>query len=186
MTAAVVGVNKVVYLTYSILDQSGIVFEQNDTPTGYVHGANSGLFEKVEIALEGHRIGDRIEVSLDPEEGFGQYDPLLTFTDLTENMPPECRYVGAEVEFSNRQGESMPFWVSHIADGKTTVDGNHPLAGQTVTFIVNVVNIRDARPAEIASGLEVKVAKACAEAAARARLRNWAGNLRGFLSRMWP
>ena len=145
--------NKAVYVTYSIFDQSGAVFEQYDMPVGYVHGGNSPLFEKIEAALEGCRVGDQIEVQLDPADGFGEHDPALTFTDDIENVPPQYRRLGEEVEFQNERGESMMFRVSRIAEGKLTVDANHPLAGQRVTFLVNVVAVRDADPNEIASGL---------------------------------
>ncbi len=155
MTEERVARNKVVYVTYSIVDQSGSVFEQSDVPIGYVHGGNSPLFQKIEMALDGHKLGDRVEVSLDPVEGFGPHDPNLTFTDDIENVPPEFRRVGAEVELQNEQGESMTFRVSRIADGKLTVDANHALAGQTVTFVVNVVNIRDANMDEIVNGLPI-------------------------------
>ena len=77
----------------------------------------------------------------------------MTFTDDIDNVPPEFRRVGAEVEFQNEEGETRLFRVSKIADGKLTVDANHPLAGQTVTFMVNVVSIRDASMDEVANGL---------------------------------
>ncbi len=105
------------------------------------------------MALDGRRIGDRVEVSLKPEEGFGPHDPNLTFTDDIENVPHEFRRLGAEVELQNEHGESMMFRVSRIADGKLTVDANHALAGQTVTFVVDVANIRDANMDEIVNGM---------------------------------
>ena len=144
--------NKAVYITYSIVDEHGQVFEQIDMPVGYIHRANSGIFEKVEDALEGLTIGDRIEVTLTPEEGFGPYQPELAFTDDIDNVPEEFRYVGAEVEFTNDREETLMFKVTRIADGKLTVDGNHPMAGQTVTFVVSVTAIRAAEADEIANG----------------------------------
>ncbi|HUW29755.1 MAG TPA: peptidylprolyl isomerase [Sulfuriferula sp.] len=144
--------NKVVYLTYSIIDQNGAVFEQYDVPIGYVHGANSGLFEKIEATLAGHEEGERVEVVLTPADGFGHHQPELTFTDSIDNVPPQFRHVGAAVSFENDAGESKEFRVTKIEDGKLTVDGNHPLAGQTVRFIVNIVDIRDATAEEIANG----------------------------------
>ncbi len=145
--------NKAVYVTYMIMDQAGSVYEQYDMPVGYVHGGNSPLFDKIETALEGCKVGDRVEVTLNPQEGFGEPDPNLSFTDDIENVPPEFRRLGAEVEFQSESGESRLFRVSRIADGKLTVDANHPLAGQTVTFVVKVENIRDASMDEIVSGL---------------------------------
>ncbi len=152
MAAQTISRHKAVYVTYSIIDTQGNVFEQYDVPIGYVQGADSGIFEKVEQALEGHGAGDRVEVVLSPEEGFGPYEPELTFTDDLENVPPEYRFVGAEVEFENERGESMLFKVSKIENGKLTIDANHPMAGQTVTFVVDVVSVRDATKEEIASG----------------------------------
>ncbi len=184
--ADIVVANKVVYLTYSILDQAGKVFERSHTPLGYVQGENSGLFKKVETALLGRRVGDSIQVTLAPAEGFGEYDPLLAFTDALKNIPPADRYIGAEIEFRTRRGEAMNFWVRHIDSGKVLLDANHPLAGQTVSIIVTVVGIREASAEELASGLEASVAQACAAAAARtaARSRDWLGSLKGFFARM--
>jgi FKBP-type peptidyl-prolyl cis-trans isomerase SlyD len=64
--------NMVVYLTYTILDQNGELFEQYDLPIGYVHGVNGPLFEKIEHALEGKQVGDCVEVRLSPRDGFGE------------------------------------------------------------------------------------------------------------------
>ena len=88
MSDPVVCKNKAVYITYPILDQQGQVVEQSDVPIGYVHGADSGLFEQVEAALEGAKPGDKFEVFLPPEQGFGAHYPALTFTDDIENVHP--------------------------------------------------------------------------------------------------
>jgi FKBP-type peptidyl-prolyl cis-trans isomerase SlyD len=110
------------------------------------------MFPKVERALEGCGIGEKISVSLSPEEGFGAHDPGLTFTDDIDNVPPEFRHVGAQLEAQNSKGEQLTFVVTRIDDNKLTVDANHPLAGQTVHFDVTVSNIRDATAEELRSG----------------------------------
>ena len=150
MTA--VATNKVVYITYALLDDAGTVVQQNDMPVGYLHGGKSGLFEKIEKSLEGHGEGERVEVVLSPAEGFGEHDASLTFTDDIDNVPEEFRYVGAEVTFQNDAGETRDFRVTRIEGGKLTIDGNNPLAGKTLTCVVNVVSIRDATVEEIARG----------------------------------
>lgn len=152
MSDSIVSKHKAVYITYSILDPEGQVVEQSDVPIGYVHGANSGLFEQVEAALDGAKVGDKFEVTLTPEQGFGPHDPNLTFTDDIENVPPQYRFVGAEVEFQNADGETKMFRVSRIEDGKLTIDANHPFAGKTIKFVVTVMAIRDAAPHEITNG----------------------------------
>lgn len=147
-----IGKHKAVTLVYRITDAEGRTVEQNDLPIGYVHGVGSGLHDRVEAALEGHVAGDSVSVALAPDEGFGPHDPELTFTDDLDNVPPQFRRVGAEVEMQNDHEEFRTFRVTRIEDGRLTVDGNHPLAGQAVTFHVTVREVRDATPAEIAAG----------------------------------
>lgn len=144
--------NKLVYITYSILDSRGMVVEQHDIPVGYVHGANSGILPAIEAAVDGCKVGDRVEITLSPEEGYGERDESLVFVDDIENVPPQFRRVGAEVLFENEAGETKPFYVTRIENGKVTVDGNPSLAGQSVTCLVNVMDIRDATPEEIRNG----------------------------------
>lgn len=146
--------NKVVQFTYSISDEDGNIVEQVDLPVKYVHGASDmGLIRPVERALEGCRVGDKIEVDVPPSEGFGEIDPSLSFSDDLDNVPPQFRQVGAQVEMANDAGETKTFVVTHIEDGKLTVDGNHPLAGKTAKFSVTVLDIRDATPEEILNGV---------------------------------
>ena len=154
MTATTVSNGTVVAFTYSIQDEAGEIVEQSDLPINYVHGGKHDLFEKVEQALDGCVVGDSVRVSLTPEEGFGPHDESLTYTDDIDNVPPEFRRIGAEVEMMNDAGEARKFTVTHIGDGKLTVDGNHPLAGKVITFNIKVVEIRAASEDEMANGVE--------------------------------
>lgn len=152
MSASVVAKNKVVSLTYVVRNQKGDIFEYRDLPVAYVHGSGADLFPKIEQALEGRNVGDRVMVTLTPADAFGDRDPKLMFTDDLENAPPELRRVGAEFEAQNAKGESIVLTVTRIENGKITVDANHPLAGQTITFEVTVQDIRNATPEEIRNG----------------------------------
>jgi len=154
MADQIVGNNKVVSFTYSIVDASGELLEQSDLPISYVHGGKHDLFDKVVHELDGCVIDDTVDVSLTPEEGFGALDPELTYTDSIDNVPEEFRHLGAEVEMMNEQGDSKTFVVTHIEDGKLTVDGNHPMAGKVITFRIKVTDIRDASVEEIQNGIE--------------------------------
>jgi len=146
--------NKLVSLVYTITDDSDEVLERNDIPIQYIQGVNSQVIEKIEQALEGCQTGDLVQVSLTPEEGFGPYQPELTFTDDIDNIPPEFHSIGAEVEFQNDHGESKIFRVSKIKDGKLTVDGNHPFAGKSITYNITVKEVRDATDSELANGAD--------------------------------
>ena len=150
--------NKLVYITYSILDERGMVVEQYDIPVGYVQGANSGILPAIESAVAGRQVGERIEITLTPEEGYGVRDESLVFTDQLDNVPPQFRRVGAEVTFENEAGETKIFYVTAINDDQLTLDGNPSLAGQSVKCLVNVIDIREATPEEIHNGrpLDVK------------------------------
>lgn len=154
MSDQFVGRHKVVSFTYSILDEDGTVLEQSDLPISYVHGGKHDLFEKIEQELDGCVENDVVQVTLTPEEGFGAHDPALTYTDDLDNVPPQFRHIGAEVEMMNDKGESRKFTVTRIADGRLTVDGNHPMAGKRIVFNIKVVGIRDATPEEVDNGVE--------------------------------
>mgnify|MGYP001827063921 FL=1 len=144
--------DKFVSLTYTISDEYEEILERIDMPVNYVHGRDSQVIEKVEKALEGCAQGDEISVELSPDEGFGEHQAELTFIDQIDNVPPEFRQIGAEVEFQNDKGESRMFRVTNIEDGKLTVDGNHPFAGKVITYHIKVAAVRDATPDEIANG----------------------------------
>ncbi len=140
---------RLVEFTYSIVDNRGAVVEQIDLPVNYIHGEDSGMYDKIENAIEGHKAGETISVSLTPEDGIGTPDPSMIFTDDLDNVPEEFRHIGAEAEFQNDSGETKTFRVSKIENGKVTLDGNHPLAGQTIEFLVNILHVREATESEL-------------------------------------
>jgi FKBP-type peptidyl-prolyl cis-trans isomerase SlyD len=150
----VISKDKVVTVTYRIAAEDGETLEQVDTPVSYLHGRDSGLFEKVEAALDGKTVGDLVSVTLTPDEAFGDWDPVKTFSDAIENVPSEYRKLGAIAEFMNEDGESLQMTVTHVDTGTVTLDGNHPLAGKTIAFHVRVVDVRDASPEELLNGVQ--------------------------------
>jgi FKBP-type peptidyl-prolyl cis-trans isomerase SlyD len=144
MSSEVIKPGKFVSLTYHITDLEGNVLEQNDIPVSYVHGGETELIGSMDKAIAGKRAGDEIEMEVPPEDGFGAHDPELTFTDDLENVPPQFRQLGAEVQMQNQEGETRNFYVSKIEGDKLTVDGNHPLAGKTLKVMIKIVEVRDA------------------------------------------
>jgi len=140
---------KFVSLTYIIQDESGNVVEQNDIPVGYVFGGDTELLGGVDNMLIGKKAGDEVINEIPPEKGFGQPDPDLSFTDDLDNVPPQFRHIGAEVQMQNEQGETKSFYVTKIEDGKLTVDGNHPLAGKTLKLIIKILEVRDSTEYDI-------------------------------------
>ncbi|MBU0500674.1 MAG: FKBP-type peptidyl-prolyl cis-trans isomerase [Gammaproteobacteria bacterium] len=140
---------KFVSLTYSICDTQGNVLEQNDIPVSYIHGGDMELIGGMDMAVEGKKPGDRVEFSVPPGAAFGKHDQDLVFTDDIGNVPPQFRYLGAEVQMQNDQGDVKSFYVTRIEDDRLTVDGNHPLAGKTLIVSVNVREVRDATKEDV-------------------------------------
>jgi len=140
---------KLVSLVYSICDKSGRVLEQSDLPVSYIHGGHNELIGGMDKAVAGKRAGDRVELALEPDDGFGPHDPDLTFTDDIENVPPQFRHVGAEVQMQNESGDVKTFYVTKIEDGRLTVDGNHPLAGKDLRVKVEIKEVREPTEQEI-------------------------------------
>ncbi|MGE5154915.1 MAG: FKBP-type peptidyl-prolyl cis-trans isomerase [Bdellovibrio bacteriovorus] len=150
MSEHIIRPGKYVSLTYSIADDAGNILEQTDLPVGYIHGGNTELIGGMDEAVTGKRAGDRVDLTLPPDQGFGPHDPSLTFTDDLENVPPEFRFVGAEVPMQSDSGEVKTFIVTRIGDGTLTVDGNHPLAGKSLKVHVRIQEVRDPTQDEIA------------------------------------
>ncbi len=136
--------------TYSIRDDKDEIVEHSDMPITYIHGGRHEIFPQIETALHGKQLDDLIEVPIPYKDAFGEHDPSLTFTDDLANAPEEHRFVGAELDMQNGKGESLHFRVTEIADGKITIDANHPLAGKDITFVVKVREVRAPTKEELA------------------------------------
>ena len=142
---------KVVTMQYALTNDRGVsVREASGTPVKYLHGAGS-LFSKLEKALDEHTVGDIVTVRLLPDDAFGKRDIDLLHEVALDDFPPgEDIRVGGRVTGHNDNGEPVDFLVTDIRDGIAHLDGNHPLAGQTLVFEVEVQAIRDATGEELA------------------------------------
>jgi FKBP-type peptidyl-prolyl cis-trans isomerase SlyD len=144
--------DKVVRLRYALFDRDGEHALEFRDDLYYLHGGYGGAFPKIEAALEGMEIQGKTEVELDPEEGYGHHDPALRVTASLEAFPPEAHHLGARLEGEAPDGRVLSFRVVKMENGQLTVDGNHPLAGRRLRFVLEVLDIRDASAAEIAAG----------------------------------
>lgn len=142
----------VVGLSYELLDTDGKVIEKTEEPFEYLHGGYRGIFPLVEKALSGKTIGDQCRVRLEPEDAFGEYDAELVHVEPRNKFPEKLKvgmqFTGHGVE----SGTTLVYTVTDVADDKVVVDGNHPLAGQTLQFSCTVSAVRSATAEEIAHG----------------------------------
>lgn len=144
--------NKAVSIDYTLTNDAGEVIDSSAgaAPLVYLHGA-SNIIVGLEKALLGKQAGDEIEVSVEPEEAYGEYSAELVAT-LNRAMfeGVDQLEVGMQFHASGPNGGMQVVTVRDIDGDDVTVDGNHPLAGQRLNFKVKVVSVRDASEEEIA------------------------------------
>ncbi|GAB4507450.1 MAG: peptidylprolyl isomerase [Sulfuricaulis sp.] len=145
--------NKFVELNYKVIDnKTGDVLVTVEYPLAYVHGVNDVMSDAVTKELYGKKVGDVIEVPVDTKLLYGERDESLVFTDRIENVPEEYREIGMTITMENDKGEMKSFIVTRFDDKTLTVDGNNPLCGRKITFVLEVLSIRDATDEEIEHG----------------------------------
>lgn len=133
-------------------DPDGNLIDEGSQPFVYLHGGYEGIFPLVEEALAGKAVGSELEIKLQPEDAFGEYDPSLILIEPL-SLFPEGIEVGMQFERTTEDGEDERVYViTDIADGKVVVDGNHPLAGVALVFQCVVTEVRPATAEEIAHG----------------------------------
>jgi FKBP-type peptidyl-prolyl cis-trans isomerase SlyD len=156
--ASRIGPNSRVVVDYTLRNEVGEVLDASDADDGqpivYVHGYGM-LVPGLELALLGLASGDEREVVVPPESGFGEHDDELVIEiDRQEAPNPEKVAVGDELVAESEDGEEAIMRVVEVKDDAVVLDGNHPLAGQTLRYAIRVREIRPATEEEIASAAE--------------------------------
>jgi FKBP-type peptidyl-prolyl cis-trans isomerase SlyD len=144
----------VVSLRYELFDSDGEMLEKVEDPVSYLHGGYDGIFPLVEEALHGMGVGDHCEVRMQPDDAFGEYDHTLVQVEPRSAFPQEIE-VGMQFEGGPENSEEddfMLYTVVDVTDDEVTVDGNHPLAGKTLTFSCTVTGVRPATAEELEHG----------------------------------
>lgn len=144
-----VAMNTVVSMTYKLQNSDGDTLEESQQPVAYLHGGYDNIFPKVEEAMHGKNVGDVVEVSLDPEDAFGEYDDELVQIESASAFPSKDLKVGMQFEGEDETGDVILYTITDIADGKVVVDGNHPWAGQRLLFTATIKEVRSANKEEI-------------------------------------
>ncbi len=143
--------NHVVTLRYQVTNRAGQVVDAGEEPLVYLHGGYGGLFDALEVALQGKSATDEFRVELSAEQAFGEYDADLVSIEPRDAFPANIR-VGTQVEMDDEEGESLLFTVTAIDKDTVSIDGNHPLCGMDLVFTGTVVAVRAATAKEIARG----------------------------------
>lgn len=142
----------VVALDVRLSDVHGKLIQQSAEAVQYLHGGYDGIFPLLEQSLQGREPGEKIEVHLEPEDAFGEYDADLVRLAERAQFPAELQ-VGMQFEQEDDAGgELLVFTVTDIAEDKVVLDGNHPLAGMALRFSCTIEAVRAATEMEIERG----------------------------------
>lgn len=144
--------NKVVSISYTLKNNGGEVIDSNEgkQPLVYLQG-NGNLIIGLEEELEGKITGDKLQVSIAPEKGYGMRDE-----NLIQEVPMTA-FGGQKVEpgmqfTAESQHGVQVVTVTGVNTESVTVDANHPLAGETLNFSVEILGVREATAEEIDHG----------------------------------
>jgi FKBP-type peptidyl-prolyl cis-trans isomerase SlyD len=148
--------DKVVLFHYRLSNAAGVELESSDRdgePAAYLHG-HQGIIPGLEAAMAGRKSGDRFSVTIAPADSYGerrenstQRIPVKHLHLQGKKRPKAGEVVWVETDQGPRQ-------VSVIKAGQfmVEVDTNHPLAGQALTFAIDIIDVRDASDEELAHG----------------------------------
>lgn len=142
--------NSVVSIDYTLTDDQGVIIDTSNgrEPLTYLHGVGA-LIPGMENALMGKAAGDKFKITILPEEGYGQRDEsLMRVVERAELAQIPDLKVGTQLQADTEAGVRV-FTVIKVTDDKVGIDGNHPLAGVTLNFDLDVKNVRAATAEEI-------------------------------------
>ncbi|MBU3543071.1 peptidylprolyl isomerase [Polynucleobacter sp. MWH-Loch1C5] len=150
--------NTIVSIRYRLTDAQGNLIEESTDPMVYLHGGYDGTFPKIEAAVDGQNIGYETTISLEPTDAFGEYDPELLKIEPRSRFP-EPLEVGMQFEGLLEDPEEeededtqLIYTVTDLAEDKVVLDGNHPLAGISLRFWLQIEDVRQATDEELVDG----------------------------------
>lgn len=124
-----------------------------DEAIEYLHGAEN-LVPGLEAALEGKKAGDSFAITIVPEDGYGEYDPEdVDVINRSEFEDFGAIEVGTEIEMVDDEGDIYEAVVVEVTDTTVKLDFNAPLAGKTLHYEVEIIEVREATDEEVDLGL---------------------------------
>lgn len=144
----------VVSLTWTLADAQGETIDTLDEPVEFFYGGDD-LLAKLEEALEGQDAGFECDLHLEPEHGFGDYDPQLVCFEARSLFPtelePGMQFDGLpEGAATTGMPPELIYTVTEVYPEHVVLDGNHPLAGIALRLLVKVAAVREATEDEVA------------------------------------
>lgn len=144
--------NQVVSFNYTLTNAEGETLDQSKgEPLVYLHGA-ANIIPGLEKALEGKTTGDKFVITIPAAEAYGEYNPELV-QQVPAQMFQGVENIEAGMQFQAQTDDGVQIVTVKSVEGETVVvDANFPLAGQDLTFDVDVVDVREATAEELEHG----------------------------------
>lgn len=145
---------KVGLFHYTLTDDDGKVIDSSSgkSPMVYLHGA-SNIVPGLEKHLTGKSVGDILDVTVPPAEGYGESSGLEPQMVPRKQFPKDVQlYKGMGLRAQDEDGKPFVIYVADVRGSRVYVTTEHPLAGKNLNFHVEIVGIRDATADEVAHG----------------------------------
>ena len=149
-----IGDKMVVNMHYKLTDNDGNIIDSSEggEPLAYLHGGGS-IIPGLENALVGKTEGSSMQVKVEPAEGYGALDPeLLQVVKKEVFEGADSIEPGMQFEAQTPEGNMQHILVKKVDGDDVTIDANHPLAGVTLNFDVQIVGVRAASEEELSHG----------------------------------
>ncbi len=144
--------NSVVTMTYVLRNAQRLILDASvGQPFLFLVG-HKNVIAGLEKNVIGLKPGDRKSIEVPPEEGYGQYDPSLRISIPTQQFGTHNPEPGQQVQMKSPDGQPFLATVIELQGGNTLLDANHPLAGETLYFDLEILDVRDATTEEIRHG----------------------------------
>ena len=147
-----VGNNLVVSMHYKLTDNDGNILDNSEgsEPLTYLHGVGN-IIPGLENALTGKVEGDKLQVKVEPADGYGEIMPeLIQIIDKATFQGVDSVEVGMAFEAQAPDGSKPRIVVKEVKGDDVTINANHPLAGMALNFDVEIVGVREATEEEVA------------------------------------
>jgi len=144
----------VVEFNYTLTDSNGSVLDSSEGhgPMPYIHGKRN-IVPGLEKQMTGKMVGDKFQVTVEPSEGYGiRMEELVRSFPKSDFEEAQSLEIGAQFQVQDNNGNVFMVEVVKIEDDQVVLDGNHPLAGVTLHFDVEIKSIREATEQEMSHG----------------------------------
>jgi FKBP-type peptidyl-prolyl cis-trans isomerase 2 len=140
---ATISDGKSISMEYTLTLEDKKVLDTNvgGEPLNFTQGSHQ-IIPGLETALEGMKVGESKQVTVDPEQGYGPINPQAVQEVPIDQIPPDARKVGVRLQGKDAQGRMVHPLITEVKEQVVMLDFNHPLAGKRLIFDIKILDIQ--------------------------------------------